>query len=130
MKCDENYEKWGGYMFFGCQTHLVHDTKWGRWWVLLNFPNFPLSDHGVHLKILQIPPPPLLRVIRSTGSVWLLGHRASHLIVVERQNRIKSDRIMPIQSWGKSGVLVYFGPKIGHSGHIFLRYGRQICFEQ
>ena len=30
MKCDENYEIWGGYMFFGGQTHLVHDTKWGR----------------------------------------------------------------------------------------------------
>ena len=30
MKCDENYEKWGGYyMFFGGQTHLVHNTKWG-----------------------------------------------------------------------------------------------------
>ena len=30
MKCDENYEKkLGGYLFFGGQTHLVHDTKWG-----------------------------------------------------------------------------------------------------
>ena len=29
MKCDENYEKWGGHMFFSGQTHLVHDTKWG-----------------------------------------------------------------------------------------------------
>ena len=27
---------------------------------------------------------------------------------------------MPIQSWGKSGVLAYFAPKIGHFGHIFL----------
>ena len=26
---------------------------------------------------------------------------------------------MPIQSWGKSGVLAYFGPKIGYFGHIF-----------
>ena len=25
------------------------------WWVLSKFPNFPLSDHGVHLKILQTP---------------------------------------------------------------------------
>ena len=25
---------------------------------------------------------------------------------------------MPIQSWGKSGVLAYFGPKIGYFGHI------------
>ena len=24
------------------------------WWVLLNFPNFPLSDHGVHLKSLVL----------------------------------------------------------------------------
>ena len=29
MKCDENYEKWGGYMFFGGRIHFVHDTKWG-----------------------------------------------------------------------------------------------------
>ena len=28
MKCDENYEKGGGFMFFGGQSHLVHDTKW------------------------------------------------------------------------------------------------------
>ena len=27
---------------------------------------------------------------------------------------------MPIQSWGKSGVLAYFGLKIGYFGHIFL----------
>ena len=26
---------------------------------------------------------------------------------------------MPIQSWGKSGVLAFFGPKIGHFGQIF-----------
>ena len=26
---------------------------------------------------------------------------------------------MPIESWGKSGVLAYFGPKISHFGHIF-----------
>ena len=28
---------------------------WG-WWVISNFSKFPLSDHGVHLKILQTPP--------------------------------------------------------------------------
>ena len=26
---------------------------------------------------------------------------------------------MPIQSWGKSDILAYFGLKIGHFGHIF-----------
>ena len=26
---------------------------------------------------------------------------------------------MPIQSWGESGVLAYFGQKIGYDGHIF-----------
>ena len=26
---------------------------------------------------------------------------------------------MPIQSWGKSGVLAYFGLKIGYFGHVF-----------
>ena len=26
---------------------------------------------------------------------------------------------MPIQIWGKNGVLAYFGPKMGHFGHIF-----------
>ena len=26
---------------------------------------------------------------------------------------------MPIQSWGKSGVLAFFGPKISNFGHIF-----------
>ena len=26
---------------------------------------------------------------------------------------------MPIESWGKSGVLAYFWLKIGNSGHIF-----------
>ena len=41
MRCYDNYEKRGGYnMFFGGQTHLVHDTKWvgvPGWWVLSNF---------------------------------------------------------------------------------------------
>ena len=27
-------------------------------------------------------------------------------------NRIKNGRVMPIQSWGKSGVLAYLGPKL------------------
>ena len=29
MKYDENYEKWGGYMFYGGQTHLEQYTNWG-----------------------------------------------------------------------------------------------------
>ena len=32
---------------------------------------------------------------------------------------MKNDRVLQIQNWGKSGVLAYFGPKIGHFGHIF-----------
>ena len=47
------------------------------------------------------------------------SRRADHFFVVECQNRIKDHRVMPIQSWGKSGVLAYFGPKIGHFKHIF-----------
>ena len=35
------------------------------------------------------------------------------------QNRIKNGRVVPIQSWGKSCVLAYFGLKIGYFGHIF-----------
>ena len=55
MKCDENYEKGGGYMFFGGQSHLVHDTKWEGVVGPLRFSKFPLSDHGVHTKIVQTP---------------------------------------------------------------------------
>ena len=44
-------------MFFGGQTHLVHDTKWGGVVGPLQFPNFPLCNHGDHLKILQPPSP-------------------------------------------------------------------------
>ena len=59
VKCDENYEKWGGYMFLGGQTHLVHDTKWERGGGSSQiFSEFPLSDHGVHAKIVQTPRPP------------------------------------------------------------------------
>ena len=57
MKCDENYEKGGGYMFFGGQSHLVHDTKWEGVVDPLRFFKFPLSDHGVNAKIIQTPPP-------------------------------------------------------------------------
>ena len=32
---------------------------------------------------------------------------------------IWNGRVMPIESWGKSGVLAYFWLKIGYSGHIF-----------
>ena len=31
----------------------------------------------------------------------------------------KNGKVMPIQSWGKSGVLAYFGLQIGYFGHIF-----------
>ena len=55
MKCDENYEKLGGYMFFGGQIHLVHDTKWDGVVGPLKFSKIPLSDHGVYLKGLKIP---------------------------------------------------------------------------
>ena len=43
MRCDENYEKWGGYMLLGVVSPL-------------KFSKIPLSDHGVHLKGLQTPP--------------------------------------------------------------------------
>ena len=45
--------------------------------------------------------------------------RAYHFGVVGCQNRIKNGRVMPIESWGKSGVLAYFWLKIGYVGHIF-----------
>ena len=32
---------------------------------------------------------------------------------------LKNGRVIPIQSWGKSGVLAYFGLKIGYFGHIY-----------
>ena len=49
-------KKWGGYMFFGGQTLLVHDTKWKGVVGPLRVSKFPLSDHGVHAKIVQTPP--------------------------------------------------------------------------
>ena len=39
--------------------------------------------------------------------------------VVVCQNRIKNGRVIQMQSWGKGGVLAYFGLKIGYCGHIF-----------
>ena len=44
-------------MFFGGQTHLVHDTKCGGVVGSVKFSKIPLSDHGVHLKGLQTPHP-------------------------------------------------------------------------
>ena len=31
----------------------------------------------------------------------------------------KNGWVMPFQSWDKSGVLAYFGQKIGYFGHVF-----------
>ena len=52
------------------------------WWVLSNFPNFPLSDHAVHLKILQTLPPPLqcvkivlLVVVKPKTELYFLASR-------------------------------------------------------
>ena len=42
-------------MFFGGHIHLVHDTKWEGVVGHLKFFKFPLSDHGVHAKIVQTP---------------------------------------------------------------------------
>ena len=57
MKCDENYEKGGGYICF----LVVKPTKYmtlSRRGVVgpLRFSKIPLSDHGVHTKIVQTPP--------------------------------------------------------------------------
>ena len=57
MKCDENYEKGGG---LGICFLVVNPTKYmtlsGKGVVgPLRFSKFPLSDHGVHLKVLQTP---------------------------------------------------------------------------
>ena len=41
------------------------------WWVLSNFPNFPLSDHGVHLKILQ-PPLPVKSITHRIYKIYLI----------------------------------------------------------
>ena len=46
------------------------------------------------------------------------SQRADNFDVVGCQNRIKNYRVMPIQNWGKSGVLAYFGQQIGYFGHI------------
>ena len=35
----------------------------------------------------------------------------------------KNGRVIPIQIWGKSGVLVYCGLKIGYFGHVFWDMG-------
>ena len=48
-----------------------------------------------------------------------LSRRADHFDLVGCQNRIRNSRVMPIQSWGKSGILAYFGLRIGYFGHIY-----------
>ena len=47
------------------------------------------------------------------------SRRADYFGVVGCQNWIKNDRVMPIGSWGKSGVLAYFWLKIGYYVHIY-----------
>ena len=50
--------------------------------------------------------------IRSVSISWLFW--------CDRMSKSdKNDRVMPIQSWGKSGVLAYFVMKIGFFGHVF-----------
>ena len=50
--------KMGWVYVFGCQTHLVHDNKWGGGGMgPLKFSKIILSDHGVHLNVLQTSPP-------------------------------------------------------------------------
>ena len=56
-----------GYLFFGGQTHLIHDTLVLSGVVVvgpLKFSKIPHSDHSVHLKVLQ---PPLV-----TLEKWLI----------------------------------------------------------
>ena len=54
------------------------------------------------------------RLVPFDSSWW-----ADHVDVVGCQNRIKNVRVMPIQSWGKSGILAYFRLKIGYFCHIY-----------
>ena len=53
-----------------------------------------------------------------------LARRVDHFGVFECQNRIENDRVIPIESWGKSGILAYFWLKIGY----IIWYMDQICF--
>ena len=50
---------------------------------------------------------------------FMQNRRADNFGVVGCQNRIKNDGVMPIENWGKSGVLACFLLKIGYFGHIF-----------
>ena len=45
---------------------------------------------------------------------WVRGRGQGMYQQDRTSNRIKNVQVMPIQSWGKSGALAYFGPKIGH----------------
>ena len=61
----------------------------------------------------------LIQIKISTFASSNSSRQANNFCVGKHQNRIKNGRVMPIQSWGKSGFLAYFGPKIGHFGLIF-----------
>ena len=60
------------------------------------------------------------------GWFWVHARNTGHLRPwskewVRCQKWMKNGRVMPIESWGESGVLAYFWLKIGYFGHIFLK---------
>ena len=68
------------------------------------------GDFGSKLGPKSVP---IKQNLRSSDRIELLtafnlSRQVNHFGVVERQNQIKTGRVMPIQSWGKSGVLAYF----------------------
>ena len=70
-------------MFYGGQTHLVHDTKWEGVVGLLRFPKFPLSDHGVHANI--VPTPPRELEFREPNEPSFKNHKKSILNMFPRR---------------------------------------------
>ena len=83
VKCDENYENWGGYMLFDGKILLVNDIKWDgvEGPESSQISNSPLRDHGVHLKILQLSPVARLRRVKAR---FFAGSRVSPTIEVLR----------------------------------------------
>ena len=47
------------------------------------------------------------------------SRKNKQFIIKKSQNRMKNDRVMPINVQAQKWYLAYFGPSVGYFGHIF-----------
>ena len=81
---------------------------------------YPQLEGGFGTMRAILPKNRKLKEMRQSLAFLQHSIRLHELIILvwsDVKNRIKNSQVMPIERWGKSGILAYSWLKIGYCGH-------------